>query len=134
ALDEIKNMQRGFDAGHQVPKTHDLYVPKDIRAQAMGMESGFSLQSEKTVELMRLMENQGPNRLTMGEVYDYLNFKGSSYQKAVSDMADDFLKVNANCGAANQKAGSFFWNTSSTSPLNGAVAGISGVAGSKMKK
>ncbi|MBR3342331.1 MAG: hypothetical protein IKG30_12090 [Clostridiales bacterium] len=134
ALDEIKNMHRGFDAGHQVPKTHDLYVPKDIRAQAMGMESGFSLQSEKTVELIRLMENQGPNRLTMGEVYDYLNLKGSSYQKAVSDMADDFLKVNANCGAANQKAGSFFWNTSSTSPLNGAVAGISGVAGSKMKK
>ncbi len=130
-LDEIKNMQKGFDAVHQGPKTYDLYVSKDIRAQSMGMESGFTQQSRLTVETLRLVENQGPYRITMGEMHDYLNLQGSSYQKAVSDMADDFWRVNANCHAANQKAGSYLWNTSSSGGLNGAIRGAGGVAGSK---
>ena len=130
-LEGASYMEKGFEGYHQGPKTYDLYVSRDISAQSLGLKSGFSQQSRVTVETLRFVENQGQYRLTMGELNDHLALNGSSCEQAISDMVQDFRTVNSNCRIANEKAGSFFWNTSPSSPLNGAVAGVSGVAGSE---
>ena len=114
---------------HQVPKTHDLYVAKDINGQAMGTPSGFRESSSIFTETCRYAENQGTYNITVGEMNEILARRGTSYAQSCSDMVLDFKVINTNCRAANEKAASALWNTSPGSGTAGAAAGTAGAAG-----
>jgi hypothetical protein len=130
ALEAVGYLEKEMECGHQVPKTYDLYVGKDILAQSYGYRSGFSESSRVTVETCRLAENQGMYHIDLGELHDWFASSGKSYQQAVNDMVLDFKTVNTNCRAANQTASSYLWNMSPGSAADGTLHGLSGAAGS----
>lgn len=130
ALKVIKMTEKQAECLHQVPKTYDLYIGKDINAQAYGAISGFSEESRLMVETCRMAENQGRFNIDLGELSDILEKRGTTYTKSVSKMTLDFNTINTNCRVANNKAASGFMNLSPGSGVTGAVLGTSGSAGS----
>ena len=126
----IQMAEKQAECLHQVPKTYDLYIGKDINAQAYGAISGFSEESRLMVETCRMAENQGRFNIDLGELSDILEKRGTTYAESVSKMTLDFNTINTNCRVANSKAASGFMNLSPGSGVTGAVLGTSGSAGS----
>lgn len=126
----IQMAEKQAECLHQVPKTYDLYIGKDINAQAYGAISGFSEESRLMVETCRMAENQGRFNIDLGELSDILEKRGTTYTESVSKMTFDFNTINTNCRVANSKAASGFMNLSPGSGVTGAVLGTSGSAGS----
>ena len=126
----IQMAEKQAECLHQVPKTYDLYIGKDINAQAYGAISGFSEESRLMVETCRMAENQGRFNIDLGELSDILEKRGTTYAESVSKMTLDFNTINTNCRVANSKAASGFMNLSPGSGVTGAVLGTSGSVGS----
>ncbi len=114
---------------HQVPKTYDLYVPKDINGQAMGASSGYSENSRMFAEACRYADNQGVSNISIGELNDVLELRGTNYSQCCSEMTLEFKTINTSCRTANQKAASALWNTAPGSGADGAVTGAAGAVG-----
>ncbi len=118
-LDATDCVELAFDGIHQGPKTYNLYVEKDLHAQALGQPSGFTPGSRQTVEMLRLAENQGTYRLQMGEMRDLLRYKGTDFNKAIDKMVLDFRTVNTNCRTANESISAFLLNAKPRSTASG---------------
>ena len=121
----VNYTEKGMEGYHQIPKTYDLNAGKDIYAQSAGMKSGFTEQSRLTVERCRLVENQGPHRISMGEMHDLLEMQGTTHEKMMSDMVLDFRTINNNVRTANQSS-SWFMDPDPGSSTMGGLQGLSG--------
>lgn len=61
------------------------------------MNCGYQME-DSAVFCMRcgLVENQGPHRISMGEMHDLLEMQGTTHEKMMSDMVLDFRTINNN--------------------------------------
>ena len=125
----IRMAEKQAECLHQAPKTYDLYIGKDINGQAYGAASGFTEESRIFVETCRMAENQGTFNIDLGELYDILQKRGTTYSKSVTNMTLCFRTINNNCGAANLKAASGFMSMVPGSGTTGATLGTSGSVG-----
>jgi hypothetical protein len=115
--------EKGMEGYHQIPKTYDWNASKDIYAQSRGLKSGFTDKSRLTVEHCRLVENQGPFKITMGEMHDYLEMRGTTHEKMMSEMVLDFKTINNSVRTANQSSSWF----ADPDPGNGFAGGVMGL-------
>ena len=90
------------------------------------MNCGYQMEDSAVFCMRcRLVENQGPHRISMGEMHDLLEMQGTTHEKMMSDMVLDFRTINNNVRTANQSS-SWFMDPDPGSSTMGGLQGLSG--------